>query len=155
MRRRGGHVHPVTWNAPVDWADRHAFVAVRVAAALDEVTAATGVTAPVLIGKSLGSLAAPLAADRGLAAVWFTPLLTDERTLAALRRTSAPCLLVGGTADKHWWDGAAARSVTPHVVEIDGADHAMIVPGPLSASAAVLGQVMDAVEAFLDGVIGS
>jgi hypothetical protein len=40
-------------------------------------------------------------------------------------------------------------------VEIDGADHAMIVPGPLSASAAVLGQVMDAVEAVLDGVIGS
>jgi len=32
--------------------------------------------APVVVGKSLGSVAAPLAADRGPAAVWFTPLLT-------------------------------------------------------------------------------
>ena len=40
--------------------------------------------APAVIGKSLGSMAAPLVAERGLAAVWFTPLLTDEPTLAAL-----------------------------------------------------------------------
>jgi hypothetical protein len=127
-------------------------VTARVAAALDETAVTTGVTAPVVIGKSLGSLAAPLVADRGLAAVWFTPLLTDEPTVAALRRATAPCLLVGGTADQ-LWDGPIARSITPHVVEVGEADHGMFVPGKLSASAAVLGQVMTAVEQFLDQAV--
>ncbi len=114
-------------------------------------TAAMG-AAPVVIGKSLGSLAAPVVADRGLAAVWFTPLLTDEPTVAALRRARGRCLLVGGTADQ-FWDGRAARLVTADVVEIDGADHGMFVPGRLDASAAVLGQVITAVEDFLDHVV--
>ena len=81
--------------------------------------------------------------------MWLTPVLTDEPTVAALRRAAAPCLLIGGTADKVW-DGRLARSLTPHVLEIDGADHGMFVPGRLSASAAVLGQVTTAVENFLD-----
>jgi hypothetical protein len=147
--RRGAHVHRIAWNAPVDWDARHSFVGTRVARALDEVAAASGVTTPVLISKSLGTLAAPLAADRDLPAVWFTPLLTDEPTVAALRRATAPCLLVGGTADS-WWDGSVARSITSHVIEVAGAGHAMFVPGPVSASTAVLGPVMDAVESFLD-----
>ena len=106
----------------------------------------------MIVGKSLGSLAAPLVADRGLAAVWFTPLLTDEPTVAALRRAIGPCLLVGGTADPYW-DEPTARSLTAHLVEIDGADHAMVVPGRLRESAAALGQVITAVEDFLDHVI--
>jgi hypothetical protein len=80
---------------------------------------------PLLIGKSLGSLAAPVAAGRGLPAVWLTLLLTV-------------------------WDGRLARSVTPHVLEIDGADHGMFVPGRLAESAEVLGRVITAVEDFLD-----
>ena len=109
---------------------------------------ATGAV-PVVVGKSLGSLAAPLVADRGLAAVWFTPLLTDEPTVAALRRATGPCLLIGGTADPYW-DGQTARSLPADVVEIDGADHAMVVPGRLTESAAVLGRIIAAVEQFLD-----
>ena len=46
--------------------------------------------------------------------------------------------------------GRPPRSVTTDVVEIDGADHGMFVPGRLDASAAVLGQVITAVEDFLD-----
>lgn len=65
-------------------------MAAQVAAALDETAVATGVTTPVVIGKSLGSLAAPLVADRGLAAVWFTPLLTDQPTVVAPRRRAVP-----------------------------------------------------------------
>ncbi len=124
----------------------------QVSAAIDETAAASGVPAPVVIGKSLGSLAAPLAAGRDLPAVWFTPLLTDEATVAALRRATAPFLLIGGTADR-LWEGAVARSLSPHVIEVEAADHGMFVPGELSASAAVLGQVMTAVEQFLDQVI--
>jgi hypothetical protein len=79
-------------------------------------------------------------------------LLTDEPTVAALRRATAPCALAGGTADR-FWDGRVARSVTADVVEIDGADHGMFVPGALGASAAVLGRVITAVEDFLDRVV--
>jgi hypothetical protein len=150
--RRGGHVRPIAWELPgdLDFGQLRLRVASRVESAVDEVTAATG-AAPVVIGKSLGSLAAPVAADRGLAAVWFTPLLTDKPTVAALRRATGPCLLVGGTADQ-LWDGQAARSLPADVVEVDGADHGMFMPGRLAASAAVLGQVITAVEDFLDRI---
>ncbi len=150
VRRRGGRARPLIWDLPPtsDVIQLRERVVAQVEEAIDEVTVATG-TPPLVIGKSLGSLCAPVVADRGLAAVWFTPLLTDAATVAALRRSTGPFLLVGGTADQ-LWDGPTARSLSPHVVEIDDADHRMFVPGPLAASAAVLGQVMTAVEDFLD-----
>lgn len=131
-------------------AQRHQVVS-QVEEAVDELTAATG-TAPVVIGKSLGSLAAPLVADRGLAAVWFTPLLTDESTVAALRRATSPCLLVGGIADP-FWNGQIAHSLVAQIVEIEYADHAMVIPAEPAKSAAALSQVITAVEGFLDYVI--
>ena len=153
VERGGGHVHPIAWEPAGgrDFREQRQRVALQVESAIDAMTAAGG-AGPVVIGKSLGSLAAPLVADCGLAAVWFTPLLTDEPTVAALRRATGPCLLVGGTADQ-FWDGQAARSLTANVVEIDGADHGMFVPGGLAASAAVLGQVITAVETFLDDCV--
>lgn len=153
VERRGSRVRAITWqlSGAGGVSQQRERVAEQVAAAANEMTVATG-SAPVVIGKSLGSLAAAVAADRGLAAVWFTPLLTDEPTVAALRRASAPCLLIGGTVDQYW-DGRVARSVTADVVEVDGADHGMFVPGALGASAAVLGQVITAVEDFLDRVV--
>jgi len=153
VQRRGGRAHPIMWEFAEgrDIASQRQRVVAYVESAVDELTAATG-AAPVVVGKSLGSLAAPLVADRGLAAVWFTPLLTDEPTVAALRRATGPCLLVGGTADPYW-DGQTARSVTADVIEIDGADHAMVVPGRLTESAVVLGRIIIAVEQFLDEVV--
>ncbi len=108
--------------------------------------------APLLVGKSLGTHAAGIAADLALPAIWLTPLLTLDWVVDALRRATAPTLLVGGTADK-FWDGRLARELSPHVLEVDGADHGMYVPGPLANSAAVLGQVVTAVEDFLDDVV--
>jgi hypothetical protein len=151
VERRGGSVRRISWTVPESGAgeDERDWVATMVSETVDAVAAATGVAAPLVIGKSLGSLAAPVAADRGLAAVWLTPVLTDQPTVTALRRAGAPCLLIGGTADE-LWDGRLARSLTPHVLEVDGADHGMFIPGRLSESAAVLGQVITAVEDFLD-----
>jgi hypothetical protein len=104
----------------------------------------------VLVGKSLGTYAAELAAERGLPGIWHTPLLTIPHCVAALRRASAPFLLIGGTADT-WWDGEVARSLTPHVLEVPDANHGMILLGePLARSAAVLGRVVTAIEDFLD-----
>ena len=62
----------------------------------------------VLIGKSLGTYAAALAAERGLPAIWLTPLLTSDWVVDGLRRSTAPFLLVGGTADGRL--GLGARS---------------------------------------------
>jgi pimeloyl-ACP methyl ester carboxylesterase len=104
---------------------------------------------PMLIGKSLGTNAAALAAERALPAVWLTPVLTLPWVSAAMGRATAPFLLVGGTADPYW-DPAAARRLSPHVLEVDGADHGMVVPGPVSASVAVLAQVVEAMDEFFD-----
>jgi pimeloyl-ACP methyl ester carboxylesterase len=106
---------------------------------------------PLLIAKSLGTNAARLAAERSLPAVWLTPLLTAPWVAAALGRATAPFLLVGGTADQVW-DGAVARRLSPHVLEVDGADHGMYVDGPLTDSIAVLGRVVLGVEEFLDTI---
>lgn len=108
-------------------------------------------SAPLLIGKSLGTYAARLAADHRLPAVWLTPLLTDAYVVDGLARATEPRLLIGGTSDPHW-DGAVARRLSPHVLEIPAADHGLQVPGPVSDSIAVLARVVAAIDEFLDGV---
>jgi len=87
VERRGGQARALTWqhSAGQGFTGQRERAGAQVAAAADEMAVATG-AAPVVIGKSLGSLAAAVAADQGLAAVWFTPLLTDEPAVAALRR---------------------------------------------------------------------
>lgn len=146
-QERRAALHPVSWGPGDD--NLYARVEATVAAALDGLGPAAE---PVIMGKSLGTVAATVAADRALPAIWFTPLLTETQVTAALERAKAPSLLVGGTDDE-WWDGDVARSLTPHVLEIKGANHRMFVPGPLRASAAVLGEVSTAVERFLDEVV--
>lgn len=58
---------------------------------------------------------------------------------------------MGGSADPAW-DGALARRLSPPVLEVEGADHGMYVAGPLTDSITVLGQVVAAVEEFLDTI---
>jgi pimeloyl-ACP methyl ester carboxylesterase len=82
----------------------------------------------------------------------LTPLLVAQPVVEALRRATAPVLLVGGTADPAWV-GPLARRLSPYVLEVPGADHGMYVPGPLARSAEVLGRVATAVEEFLDGTV--
>jgi hypothetical protein len=151
---RGAQLRRLTWIPPseLDDAARPEWVRGQVAPVLDELST-TG--EPLVIGKSLASFAAGLIAERGLPAVWLTPLLKEDGVVDGLRRARAPYLLIGGTADKLAWDGELARGLTPHVYEVDGADHGMRVPGPLAATAAVLGLVLTAVERFLDEVVWS
>jgi len=96
--------------------------------------------ARLLAGKSAGTLAAGIAADRGLAAVWLTPLLDQPACVEGLRRTTAPALLVGGTDDPTW-NGELARELADDVLELDGADHGL-------ARLEDLPPLMDAVRAF-------
>jgi hypothetical protein len=143
--RRGAKVHRYSWreDPPMDDPDLEGWVRGEVSAAVDAVGGD-----PLLIGKSLGTLGASLAADRALPAIWLTPLLTLPPVVAALERATAPFLLVGGTADEAW-DTTAAHRLTPHVLEIEAADHGMYVPGPLTDSLAVLTEVVTAIDAFL------
>jgi hypothetical protein len=94
----------------------------------------------LVVGKSLSTQAAGVAADRGWPAVWLTPLLRNDVIVAMIRRRTAPALLIGGTADGSW-DGPLARELSDDVLELDGADHGL-------ARIAHLPQIVDAVAAF-------
>jgi hypothetical protein len=148
-QRRGATVHRHSWSQriTVPWGPQiEGWVRGEVTAVLAGVAGS-----PLLIGKSLGTVAAGVAADRALPAVWLTPLLTEPWAVAALGRAGAAFLLVGGTADPYW-DGALARRLSRHVLEVEAADHNMYVPGPLTDSIAVLSRVVVAVEEFLDTI---
>jgi predicted alpha/beta-hydrolase family hydrolase len=111
---------------------------------------------PVVIGKSLTSLAASIAARDRLPAVWLTPLIAAGHpvtpiVVAGMRAGTTPRLLVGGLADPSW-DGAVARSfLDAEVLELDGADHGLEV-SDLAASAANLATVAGAIQRFLGGL---
>jgi pimeloyl-ACP methyl ester carboxylesterase len=77
-----------------------------------------------LVGKSMGAFAAALAADRSLPGIWLTPVLRDSGVPDDLRRSTAPFLLVGATADPSW-DTETARSLGQPFYEAEGADHGM------------------------------
>jgi hypothetical protein len=157
--RRGAQLTPVSWHDPdalptLSENELGPWVLSQLHHAVPSLGAADGETAALLIGKSLGSHAAVVAAELGLPAVWLTPVLTSAWVVDGLRRATSPFLLVGGTGDR-LWDSGLARELTPYVLEIAGADHGMYVPGRLAASAAVLGEVATAVEDFLDEVVWS
>jgi hypothetical protein len=147
--RRGATVHRHSWSqqpqnhfAP----ETERWVCAEVGQVLDAVGGS-----PLLIAKSLGTYAAALAAERRLPAVWLTPVLTVPWVSDALSRAPAPFLIVGGTADA-MWDGARARRLSPHILEIEGADHGMFLPGPLTNSIAALGRVVVEIDGFLDAI---
>lgn len=147
--RRGATVHRHSWSrqpSALDQPGIEHWVCGEIVPLIDHVGGR-----PLLIGKSLGTNAAAIAAERSLSAVWITPLLTLPWVVDALSRATAPFLLVGGTADA-LWDGDAARRLSARVLEVEGADHGMYVPGPLTDSVAVLGRVVTAVEEFVDGL---
>jgi hypothetical protein len=147
--RRGATVHRHVWSRePADpfEPEIEGWVRAEVTDLLDGLGGS-----PLLIAKSLGTNAAALAAERRLPAVWLTPVLTVPWIASALRHATAPFLLVGGTADR-LWDGALARGLSPHVLEVEGADHGMQVAGPLIDTIAVLGRVVGGMEEFLDAI---
>ncbi|MEW2330709.1 alpha/beta hydrolase [Micromonospora chersina] len=147
-RMRGAQMLYVSWSGEVPPEP-----AARGPWAVEQITAALrGLPRPLIIAYSLGTLAADLAADYELPAIWIAPLLHRAEVVEGIRRACAPCLLVGGTADSSWRP-ELARELSPHVFEVEGGDHGLRVPGPLAGSAAVLGQMATAIEEFLDRVL--
>jgi pimeloyl-ACP methyl ester carboxylesterase len=94
----------------------------------------------LVVGKSHGTRAAADAADHEWPGIWLTPLLDDDELVVNLRRSTAPALLIGGTADP-MWNGRIAREISDDVLELDGADHGL-------AKIEHAQQIVDAVAAF-------
>ncbi|HET7431095.1 MAG TPA: hypothetical protein VFJ89_06280 [Nocardioides sp.] len=121
----------------------------------DEVAAALPSSGRVLVvGKSLGTRAAPLAAERRLPAVWLTPLLAEPALVAALAANPSPQLLVGGTADD-LWDRSVARDLAERgcdVLELPDGDHVLMAPGDAVHGVELHVRVMRTLDAWLAGL---
>lgn len=107
----------------------------------------------LVVGKSLGTRAASYAAERGLDAIWFTPLLVDAPLAEAIAADAGRQLLVGGLADD-LWDADVARELAEagcDVLEVPDADHAMATDDVVRTAEIHL-EVARAVDAFLRGL---
>jgi hypothetical protein len=146
LRHRGWAVRTVRWERVPDLDPSDAGA---VAAVADEVLADAVANRDIVIGKSLGSLALSVAAERGLSGVWYTPLLAVEAVRRGAARAGRSALLIGGTADPYW-DGAAATATGATVFEVSGVDHSLERPGDLDATLAALTAVLARVTEHLD-----
>ena len=99
----------------------------------------------VLVTKSLTSHAVRVAARRNLSGIWLTPLLHNHEIAAGFAALQPPALLIGGTADESWDMSAASRH---EVLELEGADHALQIPGDPMASVAALGRIVERMDEF-------
>jgi hypothetical protein len=141
---RGWSVVELTERAPRS-EEPFAWMRDRAARALD----AAGARTVAVIGKSLASAAAPLVAERGVPAVWLTPLLNRPEVVGALEAAAAPVLLVGSPADPTWGDGTVPDGGSLDVLALPGLDHSLQVAGDPLASLDVLRRVTERVREFL------
>lgn len=132
-------------RAPTD-ADPFAWMRERAQAAL----AAIDAQRVVVVGKSLGSAAAPLVSERRLPAVWLTPLLVRPEVVAALEVASAPALLIGSSADPTWTGAPPPANDLLERVELEGLDHSLQVEGDPLASLEVLREVTERIAEFME-----
>jgi hypothetical protein len=147
LEQAGLELVRVDWPAegmPTEPEDTAAAVAAIVAPLLDAATS-------YVVAKSLGTLAAPLAADRWIAGIWLTPLLQEPLCRDGILRNRAPQLLVGGSED-FAWDATVAQQAAgggASVLELPRADHGFEVDGDAVASAETLVALTRAVQEFL------
>jgi hypothetical protein len=114
--------------------------------------AAAGADLVVVIGKSLGSVAATMVSGP---AVWLTPLLNRPEIAQALGATRAPTLLVGSPDDPTWGEGTVPENPALEVLELPGLDHSLQVSGDPPASFDALRTVTERVSSFLAGRAGT
>lgn len=105
----------------------------------------------LVVAKSLGCLAAPIATALGIPGLWLTPILSASSVVDALTASTQPSLLVGGTADEAW-QSATAEATGKRVLELPGADHSLLVSGDPIASVDVLRTVVSRMSDFVAGL---
>lgn len=147
LLQHGWRVEHHWWDPPRHVSDEQTIAWVRA-----EVDRALPVEGRVLVvGKSLGTWATPLVAERQLPAIWLTPILDVPELVDSIRANPAPQLLVGGSVDE-FWDADVARGLadeTRTVVEIADADHIMMTPGDVVRGVEAHVEVARAVDRWL------
>jgi hypothetical protein len=123
---------------PFGWMRGQAEAALELAASAEQV---------VVVGKSLGSAAAPMVPG---AAVWLTPLLDQPAIADSINSAAAPTLLVGSRADPTWANGPAPGNAALEVLELDRLDHSLQASRDPLGSLGVLRDVTARVGAFLE-----
>ncbi|MFF1304666.1 alpha/beta hydrolase [Streptomyces sp. NPDC058307] len=150
LLQHGWTVQELWWQIPEDFAqftvvDRIAWVERQVTEAIEAEAGACR----LVVGKSLGSLACGITADRNIPAAWLTPVLTIDHVAAALRRAMEPTLLIGGSADR-LWDSRIAASLRHDVLEVPSADHGLeLLADDAAGSVEVLRQVVSRLDRFI------
>lgn len=150
LLQHGFTVQQIWWDAttrsdedPEAWVRRHV-AAAHAAEEADRV---------LVVGKSLGTRAASYAAERGLDAIWLTPLLVEPALAEAVAANPGRQLLVGGLRDE-LWDASIARELADagcDVLEVADADHGMGTDDVVRTAEIHL-EVARAVEAFLSRI---
>ena len=145
-QQHGWSVLELTERAP---AGEEPFAWMRDRAERALATAAASAARVAVVGKSLGSVAARLAADRELPAVWLTPLLVRPEVGGALAAASAPTLLVGSPDDPTWASDAVPAGESLEVLELPGLDHSLQAERDTEASLEALRTVTRRVRSFI------
>lgn len=120
----GWDVREVSWRPSDEWGTQQ--IGYELAAAIGDHPGPIRV-----IGKSLGTLAAPYAAEHRIDAVWLTPLVKEAPVAQAIDAHPGRQLLIGGTGDTGIWDSEIAAALSAEVLEIADADHGLQVEDPV------------------------
>jgi len=151
LLQHGFTVHQLWWDstARADDDDAEQWVRHHVEAA----HAAEDADHVLVVGKSLGTRAASYAAERGLDAIWLTPLLVDPVLVEGIAANAGRQLLVGGLADELWVPSIAQELADSgcDVLEVPDADHSMATDDVVRTAEIHL-EVARAFDAFLSGL---
>jgi pimeloyl-ACP methyl ester carboxylesterase len=111
----------------------------------------------VLIGKSIGTLALASLVKGGVEApsIWLTPLLRQPYLVEAALQQKGPALFIGSSRDPTFDPAQLQRIQAAGKGEglvVSGADHGLEIPGDVFASLGIMRQVLERIQAFLDGL---
>ncbi len=129
LSEAGWDAYALEWPAEAGAVDPAALVE----SAWSELTTTLGGEPGLVVAKSLGTFAAPLAIAAGIPGVWLTPLVRHDAVADALTAASEDHLVIAGTADAAWAPDRIAGT-RAHVLEVTDADHSLLIPGDWRAS---------------------
>jgi hypothetical protein len=110
------------------------------------VEAALGGRRPdLVVAKSFGCFALPWAITHTIPGVWLTPVLTDAAVRDALAAASRAHVAVGGSDDPVWRPERVPQT-RARLQTVDGADHALEVPGDWRRSQRLQADALDVVD---------
>ena len=144
---RGWDVRQVWWEVPElsSAAEEAAWVGSQLDAAFDDYAGRV-----LVVAKSLGTLAAPVAAARGFDAAWLTPLLTESDVAESLLSYPAAQFVVIGSSDPYF--SQDVLDALPGERLVVAGDHILRVPGDAAAMVASHDRFVRSFDAWLTTV---